>query len=158
MSEDSDSAELAQLTDSPPSPLQPFPPGAALSPLPPDLSSTAPELRDPAPASPVCLHASPERCKSGDSPRFTPPKFSQRLTDTGSLFRQRQNARLAAVAVLKDAPFTKQNRGDAVSPGSGTFQHRGQRLACGQDSADHGNHFTDRLLEPQQSCENQPPP
>ncbi|XP_070294813.1 short transient receptor potential channel 7-like [Salvelinus sp. IW2-2015] len=145
--EEIDSAELAQLRCSP----CPSPPGlpGTPSPPPPDLFSSPPLLRDPAPAPQDCLHPSQEGCKPGYSPRVTPPKFTQRLTKTRAQIRQSQNSRLAAAT---------ENRPAAVP--SAAFQDRGQQLPRGQDQDDYANHCTDpdKLLEPpRDSSETQPP-
>lgn len=140
--EENDSTELAQLRCSPcPSP--PGLPGTPSPPRPPDFFSSPPVLRDPAPAPQDCLHPSQEDCKPGYSPRFTPPKFTKRLTKTRAPFRQSQNSRPAATAVP-----------------SAAFQDRGQRLPRGQDQDDYTNHYADpdKLLEPpRDSSETQPP-
>lgn len=152
--EENDSTELAQLRCSPcPSP--PGLPGTPSPPRPPDLFSSPPVLRDPAPLPQDCLRPSPERCKPGDSPRGTLPKLTQRLTKTGSQFRQRQNARLTTAADNgRDAPSPKR-RGDGDTS-SATFQDLGQQLPRGQDQVYY--RCTNQLLEPQRdSSETQPP-
>ncbi|XP_034147748.1 short transient receptor potential channel 7 isoform X3 [Esox lucius] len=153
--EESDSSSSSQLRCSP-SPSPPGTPETHFRPLPSDFSSSPPVLRDPSSGNQECLHPSPEISDPGDSPSFTPLKFTQRFTKTGSQFRQRQNARLAAAADNgRDAPSPK-NGGDKDT--SATFQDRRERLPRGQCSEDFGNHCANELLEPHRdSCENQPP-
>lgn len=155
--EESDSAVLAQLPGSPSPHLLSGPHRPPSPPQPPDLSSSTPALRGPAPVPQDRLRRSPERFHPCDSPRFTPPKFTaKRLTDTGSQFRQRQNARLAAAERRCDAPASKRG-GDATSHRAGPFQDRGQRLPRVQDRPDHGNHCLDQLLDPGRGGESQTP-
>ncbi|KAJ8405273.1 hypothetical protein AAFF_G00322640 [Aldrovandia affinis] len=84
-----------------------------------------------------------------DASRAQPPNLTQSFMEAGTLFRQRQNARLAATggkhAILPE------NRGHpsagiiALEDNSSPFQDRGQRFPLDQD---YDNHSSDCLDSP----------
>ncbi|KAL0974069.1 hypothetical protein UPYG_G00214970 [Umbra pygmaea] len=153
--EESENGSLAQVGCSP-SPSPPGTPGTHSPPPSADLSSSPPVLQNTSSAPQDCIRPSPELSEPGDSPRFTPPKFTQRLTKTGSQFRKRQNVRLATAADKRHDALSPKYRGDEDT--SATFQDRGQRLPRGQYPEEFRNHCTNQLLEPlRDNRENQPP-
>lgn len=138
-----DSGERAPPPESPPPPLPVcLPRGSPPSPRPLDLFSAAsPLLGDtdpPYPATPECLHPSPESRETGDSPHSTPAKLCPSIGEGGSPFLSRQDVSMDAVFDRCDDLFPKwRGRGAATSD---RLQHRGQRIPRAPQGLDLGNH------------------
>ncbi|XP_076861926.1 short transient receptor potential channel 7b [Brachyhypopomus gauderio] len=101
-----------------------------------------------APVSPIFYQDFAEQ-RFRDALSCDPQKFTKRFIEVGSLFRQRQNARLAATDRSRCAPSPKR---DGVDSYRGALQDRGQRYSRGPDKADYENHHTEYRLEPVHNC------
>ncbi|KAK1789322.1 hypothetical protein P4O66_015257 [Electrophorus voltai] len=80
----------------------------------------------------------------GDASSCDPRKFTKRFIEVGSLFRQRQDARLAATDGCRCTPSPKRGGTDSDRR---ALQHRGQRCSGGQHKADYEKHCTDYRLD-----------